>query len=92
MLNMDYRQRALIVLGTQFGVDRKRLKGLMQHYMTLNSGKILKDLSLGIKIISLLVYINLRSSPVPVSLCEKLYAMTGIMVRSIISSQMHALE
>nr|XP_024380358.1 malonyl-CoA decarboxylase, mitochondrial-like isoform X4 [Physcomitrium patens] len=37
MLNMDYRQRALIVLGTQFGVDRKRLKGLMQHYMTLNS-------------------------------------------------------
>ncbi|KAG0562725.1 hypothetical protein KC19_9G167800 [Ceratodon purpureus] len=35
-LNMDYRQRALILLGTQFGVDRERVKGLIQHYMSLN--------------------------------------------------------
>ena len=39
---MNYRQRALIVLGTQFGVDRERVKGLIQHYMTLKAGKALE--------------------------------------------------
>lgn len=34
-MNMDYRQRALVVLGTQFGVDRESVKGLIQHYLSL---------------------------------------------------------
>jgi hypothetical protein len=38
-MNMDYRQRALVVLGTQFGVDRERVKGLIQHYLSLKPGK-----------------------------------------------------
>lgn len=37
-LNMDYRQRALILLATGFGVDRGRVDGLMQHYLKLKSG------------------------------------------------------
>ena len=37
-LNMDYRQRALILLATGFGVDRGRVDGLIQHYLKLKSG------------------------------------------------------
>lgn len=37
-LNMDYRQRALILLATGFGVDRERVDGLIQHYLKLKSG------------------------------------------------------
>ena len=35
---MDYRQRALILLATGFGVDRGRVDGLIQHYLKLKSG------------------------------------------------------
>ncbi|KAL2630264.1 hypothetical protein R1flu_014950 [Riccia fluitans] len=36
-LDWESRQKALLVLATQFGVDRKRVQGLISHYNSLNS-------------------------------------------------------